>query len=101
MAGKFMLVVAAPHHMGLSVGCLGVLTTWLSASPEVSDPRQRTSSRNYPFYDQSRKSHTILLFINSKAPSPAHIHGEGNFSPFEIRDVREPVDIYLNNHSTD
>ena len=101
MAGKFMLVVAAPHHMGLSVGCLGVLTTWLLASPEVSDPRQRTSSRNYPFYDQFQKSHTIILFINGKALSPAHIHGKGNISPFEIRDVKELVDIYLNNQSTD
>lgn len=101
MAGKFLLGVAAPHHMGLSMGCLGVLTTWLSASPEVSGAGQRTSSRNNPCYDQSQKSHTIILFINSRAPSPAHTHGEGNFSPFEIRDVRELVDIYLNNHSTD
>lgn len=78
MAGKLSLLIAL-HLVGLSIGCLSVLNlTWQLASPEVSGPRQRTSGRNYPFYDLPQKSHSIILFIISKALSPAHIQGEGS-----------------------
>ena len=54
---------------------------WVLVSPEEGDPRQGTPGRNYTFYDQPPKLHTIMLL--TKALSPAHVQEKGNSSPLE------------------
>ena len=62
---------------------------WVLVSPEEGDPRQGTPGRNYTFYDQPPKSHTIML--PTKALSPAHVQEKGNSPPLE----RIPEDLWL------
>ena len=54
---------------------------WVLVSPEEGDPRQGIPGRNYTFYDQPPKLHTIMLL--TKALSPAHVQEKGNSSPLE------------------
>jgi len=54
---------------------------WVLVSPEEGDPRQGTPGRNYTFYDQPPKLHTVMLL--TKALSPAHVQEKGNSSPLE------------------
>lgn len=49
---------------------------WAWGSPEEGGPRQGTPGRNYTFYDQHPKSHTIMLL--TKALSPAYVQENGD-----------------------
>lgn len=77
----YWLEASGPHHIGLSLASLSVLTTWQSASPRVSDPRERARRKLSASYDLvSEVTHHRFchrVFIGSRSPSQPTLPGRG------------------------
>lgn len=60
----FQLVLAVgrpvPPRVDLSLGLLGVLTTWWLASPRAADPREQGSAHS----DLPQKSYSVISTIS-------------------------------------